>query len=48
MACGFVVGHTKRKASAFPMDQTLEKAHNKQAKGSIRAIGISLQKDSSC
>ena len=48
MRCGFVVTCTKRKASAFPMNQALEKAYNKPAKRSIRAIDISLQKDSSC
>ena len=44
MACGFVVRCAKRKASAFPMDQALEKAYKKPAKGSIRVADISSRK----
>ena len=48
MACGFVVRCAKTKASAFPMDQALEKAYKKPAKGRIRVANISLKKDASC
>ena len=44
MACGFVVRCAKRKASAFRMDQALEKAYKKPAKGSIRVADISSRK----
>ena len=44
MASGFVVRHTKRKASAVPMDQALEKAYNKPAKNNSGIVGISRRK----
>ena len=41
----FTVKHTKRSASALPVDQTLEKAYNKPAKGSSGVIGITKRKE---
>ena len=40
----FVIRHTHRKCSAVPMDQTLEKKYNKDAKGKGVVIGFSKQK----
>ena len=45
MVGGFVVRHSKRKASAVPMDQALEKASNKPAKSNSEIVGISRRKD---
>ena len=42
----FVVHHTSRKCSATPMDQALEMAYNKPAKGPGGVIGFTRQKES--
>ena len=48
MAGGIVVRHNKKKASAIPMDQALEKAYDKPAKSNSRIVGISRRKDALC
>ena len=42
----FVVHHTKRSGSAVPIDQALEKAYNKPAKGPGGIIGYTRRKES--
>ena len=42
----FVVHHTVRRDSAVPMDQALEMAYNKPAKGPGGVIGFTRQKES--
>ena len=44
----FVVRHSSRKGSAVPMDQALEKAHNKPAKSSTGNIGFTRRKEAVC
>ena len=48
MKGGFVVKHTTRSASAVPMDEALEKAYNKPAKGQSGIIGFSRHKEAVC
>lgn len=48
MAGGFVVRHTKRKASAVTLDHALVKAYKKPAKSNSKIIGICRRKDSVC
>ena len=48
MAGGFFGRHNKRKASAVPMVQTLEKAYNKSAKSNSGIVGFSQRKDVVC
>ena len=45
---GFVVKQTSRSGSAVPMDQDLEKAYNKPAKGPSGIIGVSRKKETVC
>ena len=42
----FVVHYTKRNGSAIPIDQALEKAYNKPAKGPGGIIGFTRRKES--
>ena len=42
----FVVHHTRRKGSAAPIDQALEKSYNKPAKGPGGIIGFTRRKES--
>ena len=44
--CDFVVHHTDRKGNSVPIDQALESAYNKPAKGPGGIIGISKKKES--
>ena len=48
MAGGFVVRHTKSKASGVLMNQALEKPYNKSAKSNSGIVGISRRKDAVC
>ena len=48
MADGFVGKHTKRKASAILMDQTLENAYYKPAKSNSGIVSIFQRKDAAC
>ena len=41
----FVVHHTVRRASGVPVDQALEQAYNKPAKGSGGMVGITKRKE---
>ena len=45
---GFVVKQTLKSGSGVPMDQALEKAYNKPAKGPSGIIGVSRKKESVC
>ena len=45
---GFVVRMSKRRGSAVPMDQALEKAFNKPSKGQSGIIGMSRRKEAVC
>ena len=41
----FTLKHTKRSASAFTVDQALDKAYNKPVKGLSGVIGITKRKE---
>ena len=46
MTGDFVVNHTRRRGSGVPIDQALEKAYNKPAKGPGGVIGYTRKKES--